>query len=426
MNRAVVVGHAVRGTMFAGLLLAIEEATNLIVGQPALTLSEIGIILVYYSSAFALLGGALFMIKQPLEHLLALLAATGGFIAAGKAAEELWWRDIPQWEAVAIGYPAALAAACIGVWLVNRVCKGRPDAKLGLVVTGVVFLPAFRAMNINAFGSFLAPDALRADAILLALSVGLGIIAWRTARSLNQRLDTAVLGAAIVVAIVTGIGRAVSAEPAPLPASSSDKPDVLMVVIDTLRADHLQIYGHSVATSPNLDAFAAEGLRYEQAGSPAGWTLPSFGAFATGRYPSGHGAGLNSGEKNTQSALDPEVPTLAETLADAGYRTGAIVTNPYLKRSFGIARGFDTYSDALGLAHMPMFVQPLRMLNIPVMGGRYFYRPADIMVDEALDWWAATEGGSRFLMLHLMDPHDPYNPPADHAEAIGSPTTSTS
>jgi arylsulfatase len=106
-------------------------------------------------------------------------------------------------------------------------------------------------------------------------------------------------------------------------------------------------------------------------------------------------------------------------MADAGYRTGAIVTNPYLKKSFGISRGFETYSDALGLAHMPMFVQPLRMLTIPVMGGRYFYRPADMMVDEALEWWAAMDGGPRFLMLHLMDPHDPYNPPAEDVAAVG-------
>jgi arylsulfatase len=108
-------------------------------------------------------------------------------------------------------------------------------------------------------------------------------------------------------------------------------------------------------------------------------------------------------------------------MSQRGYRTGAIVTNPYLKQSFGISRGFDSYSDALGLAHLPMFVQPLRMLTIPVMGGRYFYRPADLMVSEALHWWDSMAGGPRFLMLHLMDPHDPYNPPKVHKEAIGEP-----
>jgi arylsulfatase len=176
-----------------------------------------------------------------------------------------------------------------------------------------------------------------------------------------------------------------------------------------------------VNTTPNLDAFAAQSVRYSHTGSPASWTLPSFGAFVTGRYPSGHGAGINNGEKNTQSGLDADVPTLAERLQTRGYRTGAIVTNPYLKDSFGLSRGFDTYSDALGLAHTPMFIQPLRMLKIPVMGGRYFYRPADMMVDEAIDWWNHMAGGPRFLMLHLMDPHDPYNPPEASVDAIGTP-----
>jgi len=421
MSAPLFVRHAARGALFAALLLAIEEATNLILNQPALSLPETGVILAYYAASMAILGGLLIFKRDPLDHLIVLLAATGGFIAAGKAAEELWWRDIPQWEAVAIGYPCAFAIAGGGVWILDRLFRERPDIKLGLLFTGLLFLPAFRAMNINAYGSFFAPEALRADAILLVVSIALGALAWKQADRIQQHLDRVIVVAVFLIGTFTGIGRAISAAPSPTPASISDKPDVLLVVIDTLRADHLQVYGHSVPTSPNIDAFAAQGLRYTQAGSPAGWTLPSFGAFATGRYPSGHGAGLNSGEKNTQSALDPDVPTLAETLSGAGYRTGAIVTNPYLKRSFGISRGFDTYSDALGLAHMPMFVQPLRMLNIPVMGGRYFYRPANIMVDEALDWWTATEGGSRFLMLHLMDPHDPYNPPSKHVDVIGEP-----
>jgi arylsulfatase A-like enzyme len=413
--------NAARGALFAALLLAIEEATNLILGQPALSLWEVVTILAYYAASFALLGGLLFAVVKPLEHLLALLAATGGFIAAGKAAEELWWRDIPQWEAVAIGYPSSFVIAGVSFWFVRRLCREKPDRLLGLVFAGILFLPAFRAMNINAFGSFLAPEALKADAVLLAISSVVGLTVWRRARQIHPHLDTFLVISTLILALGTGFGRQLSAEEQPRPSQKSTGPDVLLVVIDTLRADHLQSYGHSIPTSPNMDAFAAEGLRFTQAGSPAGWTLPSFGAFATGLYPSGHGAGLNNGEKNTQSTLDANVPTLAEALQAVGYRTGAIVTNPYLKKSFGLARGFDTYSDALGLAHMPMFVQPLRMLNIPVMGGRYFYRPADIMVDEAIDWWSATEGGSRFLMLHLMDPHDPYNPPDAHVEAIGEP-----
>ena len=410
-----------RGACFAALLLSIEEITNLLMGQAALSLLEVATVLTYYCAAMAVVGVLTLALKDELDHILGLLAASGGFIAAGKVAEELWWRDIAQWEAVVIGYPLAFLVTGLAAWGVARTLASRPDLKLGLLATGILFLPSFRAMNINAFGSFTDPAAIKADVILLVISMAFGLLVWKQSRRVLGRLTPSVLVTAVLIGLLTVVGRTIAAEPLPGPSSETGKPDILLVVIDTLRADHLGAYGHTVATSPNLDALAAEGLRYEQAGSPAGWTLPSFGAFVTGKYPSGHGAGLNNGEKNTQSALDAGVPTLAEALSSAGYRTGAIVTNPYLKRSFGLSRGFDTYSDALGLAHMPMFVQPLRMLNIPVMGGRYFYRPADIMVDEALEWWTATAGGSRFLMLHLMDPHDPYNPPSDHAEVIGSP-----
>ena len=412
----------VRGALFGATLLALEEAANLATGQPALTAAEVGQIAAWYVGVMAVLGVALSALRDPSAHLLGLVGITGGFMTGGKIAEELWWRDLSQWEANAIGYGLGAAFAVGGLWASVVLTRMRPRLRLGLTALALVFLPAFRAMNINAYGAALSPEALQADALLLGISLAVAGAAFRAADALRAHPMRALLGLLVAVSVPTAAVRVATAPTLPPPApAATDRPDVLLVVIDTLRADHLGAYGHTVATSPNLDRFAASGIRYAQAGSPASWTLPSFGAFVTGQYPSGHGAGLNNGEKNTQSPLDPSVPTLAERMAARGYRTGAIVTNPYLKRSFGISRGFDTYSDALGLAHMPMFVQPLRMLTIPVMSGRYFYRPADIMVDEAIDWWDAMESGPRFLMLHLMDPHDPYNPPAEYAALIGEP-----
>jgi len=413
---------ALRGALFGALMLSTEEAANLVVQQPPLSGAELSQILLWYTAVMALLGLGLSVLKEPLAHLLGLIAATGGFIAGGKVAEELWWRDHSQWAANAMGFTIGFALAGIGLWLSLRLTRDRPAWRLSLTTACCIFLPAFRAMNINAFGSPLSPEALRADGLLLLVTGAITIIAWRWSARLTHRVNLSIVGATLVIGGATAGLRGATVDGLMGPAQAqADRPDVLLVVIDTLRADHIGAYGHPVPTTPNLDRFAQSGLRYTKAGSPASWTLPSFGAFATGRYPSGHGAGLNNGEKNTQSALDGDVPTLAEQMSKRGYRTGAIVTNPYLKQSFGINRGFDSYSDALGLAHLPMFVQPLRMLTIPVMGGRYFYRPADLMVGEALEWWDAMAGGPRFLMLHLMDPHDPYNPPSVHKEAIGEP-----
>ena len=411
-----------RGALFGAFLLATEEAANLATGQPALSLDEVMQVAAWYVGTMAILGTATRSLKEPMAHVLGLIGITGGFMAGGKIAEELWWRDFSQWQANGIGYSLGAVLAAGGLWASLAVSRSRPRLRVALVTAAMVFLPAFRAMNINAYGSALSPDALRADALLLLLSLLFAGGAAGLSSLIQRRSLTALAALFAIIAIPTSVIRAANAPTLPPPAPPAEnRPDVLLVVIDTLRADHLGAYGHPVDTSPNLDRFAASGLRYSQAGTPASWTLPSFGAFVTGQYPSGHGAGLNNGEKNLQSALDPEVPTLAERMAERGYRTGAIVTNPYLKTSFGIARGFDTYSDALGLAHMPMFVQPLRMLKIPVMSGRYFYRPADLMVDEAMTWWDAMEGGPRFLMLHLMDPHDPYNPPAEYERLIGTP-----
>jgi arylsulfatase A-like enzyme len=410
---------ASRGAAFGAALLALEELTNLVMEQPALSLTEVLTIGAWYAGAMMLLGLLLAWLREPVAHLLGLLALTGGFMAAGKLSEEIWWSGTSQITASWVGYPTAFAVCIGGLWGVLRLTAQRPALRVGLLVGGLIFVPAFRAMNINAFGTATAPGAVQADLVVLGIASVAGLVALRASRVLSAHPGRALTALLALCTVSTGLGRALTTERLPPPAPASDSPDVLLIIVDTLRADHIGAYGYEHPVSPTLDAFSEQAVVFEQAGSPASWTLPAFGAFMTGQYPSGHGAGHNDGERNTQSPLRSDIPTLAERMAAAGYRTGGIVTNPYLKRSFGISRGFETYSDALGLAHMPMFVQPLRMLTIPVMGGRYFYRPADLMVDEAIAWWQAMSGGPRFLMLHLMDPHDPYNPPSKDLAAVG-------
>lgn len=187
--------------------------------------------------------------------------------------------------------------------------------------------------------------------------------------------------------------------------ASRERPNVVVVSIDTLRADRLGCYGHARATSPNLDALAAKGLVFERAFSPAPWTLPAYGSLFTGRLPAEHRAGVVTerealfGEdgtptKRTTEHLRDDVPTLAELLARAGWRTAGFSCNPFLGPGAGLDRGFERY-----------------------VGYQYNAKGG---VDRALEWLAAHEGERVFLFLHLIDPHYPFAPPDPYAQRFGS------
>jgi arylsulfatase A-like enzyme len=170
---------------------------------------------------------------------------------------------------------------------------------------------------------------------------------------------------------------------------------VILIVIDTLRADHLGLYGYQRATSPELDALASRGAVFDHAFATSPWTLPSFGSLFTGRLPAEHRAGWRTGgpdEGRSFLPLRDGVPTLAETLAARGLDTGAIMNNAFLHPDFGVARGFDTY-DHIG-------------------GNRRKIRRADEVVDRTLEWLRAEGRGDFFLVVHFFDPHLNYDAPA--------------
>ncbi len=162
---------------------------------------------------------------------------------------------------------------------------------------------------------------------------------------------------------------------------------MILIVVDTLRADHLSTYGYPRITSPNLDAWAAGGRVYERAQSASSWTLPTFGTLLTGYLPMRHGAGY----AEPKNKLSSSVVTIAEMLVDRGFRTGAVVNNPFLKRGFGVDRGFGEYDMA--------FASNDR------------HRPADAVVSRSLelvDQWGADPF---FLVVHFFEPHMRYDPP---------------
>ena len=189
----------------------------------------------------------------------------------------------------------------------------------------------------------------------------------------------------------------------PADRASGRQPDLVLITIDTLRADHLGCYGYRQIETPNLDALAASGSRFSQAYTPVPITLPAHTAIMTGRYPMGTGVHDFSGNK-----LPRDTATLATVLSGKGYETAAFVSAAVLDSRFGLNTGFDEYYDHFDFSR-------LDESNLDLIE-----RPGDQTVDRALEWLrqrnrAANPQKPFFLWVHLYDPHFPYNPPEPYA-----------
>lgn len=180
----------------------------------------------------------------------------------------------------------------------------------------------------------------------------------------------------------------------PLPAGDPARPDLVLVSVDTLRADHLSSYGYGRATSPFMDRLAAAGARFTAARSPAPWTLPAHTTLLTGQLPGTHRV------IEDDLRLDPATPVLPELLARAGYATGGFVATLYVSRVFGFERGFDRFED-FGLH------DEKANLRGEVV--------AEDVIDQALSWLRGLPAGKpAFLFVHVYDVHYTYDPPAPY------------
>jgi choline-sulfatase len=174
---------------------------------------------------------------------------------------------------------------------------------------------------------------------------------------------------------------------------------LVLVTIDTLRADRLGCYGSADVATPHLDRVAREGALAAQATAHVPLTRPSHVSLFTGLLPSGHGI-----RDNVSPGLVPQVPTLASTLKQAGFQTGGFVSSIVLSRQSGLDRGFDQYAD-----QFEADTDDTRFLNT-------IQRRGDETLGLALAWLQKVPREERlFLWLHLYDPHDPYTPPEPYA-----------
>lgn len=193
-------------------------------------------------------------------------------------------------------------------------------------------------------------------------------------------------------------------------AGEQSRPDIILVSIDSLRADHLGSYGYHRETSPFIDRLASEGVRFDNAISTTSWTLPSHAALFSGLYDSTHG--LTSDDQR----LAQGVQTIAELLRENGYHTAGFFGGPFLHPTFGLDQGFEVYRNCMSSTSGPLSGQDLRQgLELDRVPSH-----ADVTsprtLEEVTSW--AEGGGNRpfFLFLHLWDVHYDYIPPREYVE----------
>ncbi len=363
----------------------------------------------------------------------AAVAVAAGYAFRVMRPQLLLWTLAP-WAAYGAGAAVLLAIAerwrgrRIRTWAAPLLLAYLP-VLVGAVVRGL-FLPA-----------------------LFAHAAALGVLAllwWAQRRPAAARGARGVAYVALAAGVVAaGLalwpalpGRSLLTPPRdpPGPSAAVEAPNVLLIVLDTVRADHLPSYGYRRETMPHLDAFARRATLYEQAVAPSSWTLPSHASLFTGLHPRSHGAdtsaeqvgvmletlGRGAGDQVPVSPLSEEVVTLAELLGELGMETGAVCGNTsYLYRVFGLAQGFETYVDERPL-------QPRRRPLALALWARLFlgrrdevrraltanevtYLRADEVTDLALTWLAARRERRFFLFVNYMDAHYPFVPAGSYA-----------
>lgn len=297
----------------------------------------------------------------------------------------------------------------------------------------------------------LVPTLVQVAVLAAVVLVAIGI--WRVFRGADARrgLLTQPLPVIVLLAVLAGVAHLAlrTTEPAPTPvaadrhAAAAGAPNIILIMCDTLRADHLSSYGYSANKTPRIDGLAAEGIRFAHTFAQASWTRPSVATILTGLYPSSHNA------VHKADLLPDSVLTIAEMLSAGGYYTAGLANNANVAPNFNFGQGFDDYRylapDLFFYADEPAaqltFYNGLRLVRERFLARRVdvhnYYQPAETITAEATRWLdgpAARGGRPFFLFLHYMDAHDPYmahpfngegvarvampNPAADQADRL--------
>ncbi len=206
--------------------------------------------------------------------------------------------------------------------------------------------------------------------------------------------------------------------PSSAPSSGDENlPNIILVTIDSLRADHLSTYGYQSETAPYIAELSEDAVVFENAVSPAVWTILSHGAIFTGKYVS------SFDPEHTNKGLKQEEITLAEFLKTKGYTTAGFIGGAYIKGKFGHGQGFDIYKDRLayfeqGLSYDKFSIIGSLVTFLPIRESLYLRdildldrnKPIEGTSENALRWLDKNHESRFFMFVHYSGPHDPYNP----------------
>jgi arylsulfatase A-like enzyme len=339
---------------------------------------------------------------------------------------------------VANGLVAAIAGG-VAVATYRWLAEAGPAARAAsfLMVVFAIGLALATAEYVDTFvvraGGFAATLGVYTGLVVVAGTVLTGV--GRLVRAVPGRAGwpAAATVAGAVGAITVGLGLAArigSTQASVSTPKGAERPNVLWIVMDTVRPDHLSLYGYPRRTSPHLEALAGDAAVFENATAQAPWTMPSHFQMVTSSFGSGK-----------SKVLDPEFRTAAELFHDAGYRTGAVLANFSLGRGSGFEQGFDTYVDGpVHILYLKAFEKlPVvkALLALPFVPGdlvlRFLHRKrflegvavrAESINEHALRFVDDRPGMPFFLFVNYMDAHDAYDPPRayrDRFVPIGDP-----
>ena len=219
---------------------------------------------------------------------------------------------------------------------------------------------------------------------------------WRRFSRIGLVLTASVMSATLAIAVITGSNQSATLTAYQMPRAQAPA-NVLLISIDSLRADHLGCYGYQRNTSPTIDLLASEGTLFETAIAPTSWTIPSHTTLLTALDPLEHGV------RTYYTQLHRDTETLAEVLAANGYRTLAAVSGPSLAARYGFHQGFDVYDDYSAI--------PRNGENLTGITSKRLIASASSLLD---DWAANDRQQPFFFFLHMWDVHELYNPPSPH------------
>ncbi|HYR96870.1 MAG TPA: sulfatase [Candidatus Binatus sp.] len=369
----------------------------------------------------------------------AIGAAVAGGLLAGAAVGAT--EALAAWmHAHGAGEPPALGWALVAYGLVGgglglgagvlAAVLGTDGFGLGLAGVGAALgfaVARFRVIR-DVFLEQLPPGPvpLLVQLGALAAVAAAGFALWRALRGADGRrapLTRPVVAGVVVLLLAAAAAGGARLWPAPPAAAVAARaaapagaPNVLLIMVDTLRADHLSCYGSTRVRTPHIDALAAGGLRCANTFSQASWTRPSVATILTGLYPSSHGA------IHKADILPDRVDTLAEMLQRGGYRTIGFANNANVSQAFNFQQGFDEYHylapdfffGASEPAAQLALYSGLRLVRERFLARRVdvhnYYQPAETVTGEVRRWLDGHPAGREplFLFVHYMDPHDPY------------------